>query len=330
MAKIAFVGDCHFRAFAQFASIDPETGLNSRLRDGLDILSWLAQKPGIDAFVFLGDIFDERRRIDTATVSNVVAGFRRFKVPVFCLVGNHDINQAYANDNTLKVLPDNVKVIDQPKCLLICGQRIGFIPYIHDTAAFKKEAASFPDLDIFCFHQALSEGKLGAYGATLDYQVSVADLPKANIAIGGHYHFPHEVAPGIHYAGSVMQLNFGERGEKKRIMLYDTSTSEFDSVPTVAPEFHLYDGLSQAKAGKHNERDFIKIVCSKAEAREAREAFPDAQVEVRKELKTERRTIAQEATVDDAVLLKDFLKERKPEGLAMDKLEEMGKALLNA
>lgn len=331
MAKILIWGDAHFHPFSQFATIDPSTGLNSRFKASLDLLYWIIdQAKEVDYVVQLGDIYESRTKLDPAVVALTVEAFKEFSKPVFVLVGNHDIWGSNASETTLRCLPPNIDVITNPRDIYLPEAHItiGMHPYTHDIAAFKKWSARSHDLDLVCFHQGLNEGRVGAYNATLDCNLSIKDLPDARMRWGGHYHLHQDVGDGrTFYAGSIFQCNFSERDEQKMIHILDTQTWDFTSIPTEAPTFHLYQTLAAAKAGKHKDCDFLRIVVTPKEVDQAKAEFPKAQLDVQKTLTKERRVIDDKAVSSDQDLLKGYLAEKKPE-LNEEKLLRLGLELL--
>ena len=330
MAKILIIGDIHACNPGQFAKIDPETGLNSRFKATLDLLYWLAELSAtVDLVVQVGDVFDSRTKIPTDVAALTVEAFKRFRVPVMAIPGNHDIFQKRATDNTLKILPSNVDVIDVPHEVYLPDHRltIGFHPFTEDTDSFKKWAKKCPQLDLFFFHQAIEGALFGAYNLQIPAAIGLDDLPKARWRFGGHVHKAQEVSEDTVIVGSVSQQTFGERDEPKRVIILDTQTWEFTSIPTQAPTFHLYPGLEAARGGKHKECDFLRIVCNPREVAQAKEEFPTAQLEVQKELTKERRIVSESATSTDKELLTTYLEDKKPE-LNEEKLIRLGLEML--
>lgn len=328
--KILVIGDIHAHPWGQFASVGLD-GVNTRLRNTLNLLEELAKlSHTVDMTVQVGDVWHSRRQLDTATAALTVEAFKGFSSNTFCLVGNHDVYSSSAKDNTLKILPSNIRVIDEPTIIARDGLRIGFHPFTADDEAFRVWARQVDPLDLFFFHQGLVGGVVGAFNVPLPAHLDVADLPKSRLSIGGHLHTHQRVAEGVYYAGSLYQCDIGERGSQKVYMIVDITDAQWDFtvVPTSAPSFHLYPSVENARKGSHLECDFLRIQCKKSEVDAVKQEFPKAQVEVVKELVTEKRVITQETASSDATLLESFVQERKPE-LDHEKLMKLGMELLN-
>lgn len=330
--RIAFLGDIHAHPWSQFATIDPATGINSRLQLTINLLKDLAAalNQEVDLVIQLGDVFHSRQKIDATTAALTVEALKDFQVPFLCLVGNHDMWGNSARQNTLKILPANIEVIDSPRVMTISGSRIGLHPFTPNDQEFKSWAKTTGNLDLCCFHQGLKESVVGAFNVPLAAHLGIEDLPATKWAIGGHIHKPQAVTSRIHYAGSLYQTDMGERNEEKRVLILDTATEELTSVPTATPEFHLYSSLGAAKVGRHKEWDFVRIQSTPLEVRAVQDAFPNAQVEVVKELKTEKRKIDAEATQSDSGLLDAYLKDKGPTDLDVERLKSLGEGFLRA
>lgn len=327
--RIAFLGDIHAHPWSQFATIDPQTGINSRLQITVNLLRELAYalNQEVDLIIQCGDIWHSRQKIDATTAALTVEALKEFQVPFLALVGNHDMWGSKATQNSLKILPSNIEVIDTPRVVSIQNQRIGLHPFTSDAEEFKQWSKAQKQLDVFSFHQGISGSTVGAFSVPLAAHLDLTDLPDSNWAIGGHVHKPQALAERVYYAGSLYQTDMGERNENKRILILDTQTQEIASVPTETPEFHLYASLTAARNGKHKEWDFVRIQSTPHEAKAAEEEFPKAQIEVIKEVKSEKRKISKTATESDSALLDAYLQERKSD-LDQGKLKRMGEEFM--
>lgn len=339
MAKLLLVGDQHFHQYSAFASIDPETGLNSRLLDQLDLLDEIAKirdKHQCDATVWLGDFWHSRTKLDAQVVSLVTEKvYERWTGrESYFLVGNHDCLGDTPDQNSLAMLSPLGRIISEPSRLQLPGRvKCHAYPFQRNPELLKRQFEDmhrFGKPDLLIAHCGLDEGAVGAYNISIKASVSIKDLPGARFSALGHYHKPQEfigLGGPVVYVGSIQQVDMGERDEQKSVIILDTKTWEFTRIPLSGPEFHLYPDLPSARRGRHKEQDFIRIQCRKAEAEEAKNEFPKAQIEVVKDLTKERRVIDTTAGTSDKSLLESYLNERNPE-LDRERLLRLGLSLL--
>jgi DNA repair exonuclease SbcCD nuclease subunit len=79
-------------------------------------------------------------------------------------------------------------------------------------------------------------------GVSIVSKMGLRDLVgKYEYALLGHYHLPQEMIANeikVYYAGSPIQLDWGEKHEEKRFLIVDTETETIESVPTVGYKQH--------------------------------------------------------------------------------------------
>ncbi len=101
---------------------DPETGLNTRLQDFLRAFDELAEQAlarQVDAVIFAGDAYKSREPSQThqREFARRVARIAAAGIPVYLLVGNHDVPAALHRAHALEIFPtlavENVHVGDR-------------------------------------------------------------------------------------------------------------------------------------------------------------------------------------------------------------------------
>ena len=341
--RCLIAGDQHHHNWSAFSSVDPATGLNTRLLDQLRTLEQIAkvrdQYDCAQTF-WLGDWWHSRSKLDADLVSVVTQKvydlWAGHETTWIC--GNHDLVGAGddATRNSLSMLSPLGRIISTPTRLeLPGGAGCHAYPFRRNPELLKHEFAratkdwGVPDL--LLLHQGIDEALVGAYNVSIKASLSVRDLPPARFTAAGHYHRPQTVSdqPTVVYAGSIMQTDMSDRLDGPRsVIILDTDTWDFTRVPLDGPQFHLYPDLASAKSGKHRECDFVRIQCRKAEVEEARALLPTAQVELVRELVQERRVIPAGAGESDKALLESYIAERKPE-LDHERLLKLGLELLD-
>ncbi len=73
--------------------------------------------------------------------------------------------------------------------------------------------------------------------------ISVSDLVgKYELVLIAHYHKPQEIIKdgfSLYYVGSLIQLDWGEKGEEKRFLVVDSDTLQVDKVPITKYRQHI-------------------------------------------------------------------------------------------
>jgi len=88
--------------------------------------------------------------------------------------------------------------------------------------------------------------------------VSVKDLVnKYKLVLVGHYHKPQEIlADGfsLYYSGSLIQLDWGEKGDDKRFLVVDSETLDVEIIPTTSYKKHVELELTES-----NKEEVLKL-----------------------------------------------------------------------
>ena len=151
--KILHFADLHL-GVESYGRIDPATGVSSRLTDFLSALDQVvdyALQNNIDLVLFCGDAYKSRepnqtqqrefaRRINRLSTSGV---------PLFLLVGNHDMPNAVGKATTTEIFNalavENVYVSDHPEVYRISTPggaiQIASLPWLRRSVLLSKEDA---------------------------------------------------------------------------------------------------------------------------------------------------------------------------------------------
>lgn len=120
--RILHFADLHL-GVTTYGRPDPETGLNSRFLDFLKVLDEMvdfALHGDVDLVLFCGDAYDSQRPEPTEQreFARRVAKLTSHNIPVFLLVGNHDLPQAWGRATAVEVFdaltPESVTVAPKP------------------------------------------------------------------------------------------------------------------------------------------------------------------------------------------------------------------------
>jgi DNA repair protein SbcD/Mre11 len=236
-----------------YAKLDPETGLSSRLLDffkDFDFIIDTAIEKQVDAIVFAGDAYKTRDPNPTQQrgFGERVKRASKAGIPVILVVGNHDTPNAEGRANTLDIYSaleiDNVWVSREPELLNIPTKsgnlQIVTLPWLHkndyktvaDKITLLYDKLNGKDPAIFLSHAEVEGSEYGsekgmAIANDVTIPLSLLQDRRLNYVALGHIH-KHQVLstdPLVVYAGSPHRIDFGEEKEEKGICLVDIPTA---------------------------------------------------------------------------------------------------------
>jgi len=128
---------------------DTHLGVRSNSREWMDIIEDyfrnffipLLQKEGRpgDVVVHCGDVFDSRQSINLYVLNKGINIFEDIAkiMPIYMIIGNHDIFMKYTNDiNSLKVFRhvENITIFEKPTHVMFGNKKMFFLPWVekHD------------------------------------------------------------------------------------------------------------------------------------------------------------------------------------------------------
>lgn len=258
MSRIVIFSDLHAHPFKPYATLLPN-GRNSRLQDALDCITQVREHAiavGADLVLFGGDMFHIRKNIHVASFNLVYEEMAKFsleKIPIAMIHGNHDQADREGDEFSVYAFGSFSTVIDKPKWLAIDGasrqDRIGIlgVPYTEDLdhlrAIADQEAPSDVTHRIFLGHFGIQGAKLGAdfvYSNPYDAQLSDFGPERFDASFLGHYHLYQQVGAAkqnVHFIGAPLQHTWGDRGQERGFLIYDTETRTHEHVPLKSPKF---------------------------------------------------------------------------------------------
>lgn len=175
------------------------------------------------AVFFLGDLFDDRRAINTRTLNFVKAAFldriAELNIPMFCIIGNHDIhykNSLHPNSVSpiLREYP-TIRVIDEPTDIEISGRKFLLVPWVcqdnrqHVCDAIESESSAtvlVGHFDIIGFDMQV--GNPSRHG------FDPATFSHFDLVVSGHYHVSSRHG-NIWYPGTPYQMTRADNGQVK-------------------------------------------------------------------------------------------------------------------
>jgi DNA repair exonuclease SbcCD nuclease subunit len=198
---------------------------NKRSEEALDMFDMAVELLYNDSIrtVFIpGDLTDDTT-LPNWLEKRLVATLRRFHDVEFVIDGgNHDSTKTYSSVSQLDVLAelDNVTVINNFK--VEYGETNGItwtaVPHMRSQKEFLAAVQSLHQglrTDVLMIHCMVdSRLDLGPNDLNID-SITLSKLAPCfgNIWVG-HQHVPVELAPNMHIPGSMLELNFGELGER--------------------------------------------------------------------------------------------------------------------
>ena len=181
---------------------------------------------------FLGDFFDTVYNKGTLPVDILNTLLRFFstewKVPLFMLVGNHDMFDAAETEHGLSFLPHTnplIRVIDTPT-------RIGgelWVPWRRSVETVSQILSEHHDADVIFGHFdiigfKMSHTRLSTEG--VDQKLFPKDVP----VYSGHYHTP-QTHGNIQYIGSPYQLTLSEAEDQKQLLILNENYRITETIP---------------------------------------------------------------------------------------------------
>lgn len=229
--KLIVFSDGHIGEYSE-GSIDPKTGLNTRLLDTLNVWDWvrnLALTEKADLVVFGGDRFKPHN--PPAWMRDLAdERLNRFRIDglrIACLLGNHDIYDKagrWHSFNGVQVWNgySNITVFDKPGILDYDGIVFSFLPY-----GFREldRGLNPSDTNILFFHDSvIGLSRDGKYVANSGILREAIDKEEFSLVMGGHIHLRQELAfqnaPAVHIGTPLERIQDGDQGPKGAIIVH--------------------------------------------------------------------------------------------------------------
>jgi DNA repair exonuclease SbcCD nuclease subunit len=241
MMRFGLSADWHFAGYTQDKLIGNLPERLRALKSCIESILIHCREHGIDRFVIAGDILHGKSIIYALAQSVLIDLFNAHSDIEFIIIdGNHDLS-GKGNDavSALRglVACENVVLISRSMRDYFEYYDIAFVPYAYDMAeTIKKNSCKY-----LVSHFGLNEAILNS-GVSIVSKMGLKDLiGKYECVFLGHYHTPQEIISDeikVYYAGSPIQLDWGEKHEEKRFLIVDTDAGTIESVPTIGYKQH--------------------------------------------------------------------------------------------
>ncbi len=248
--KFAFIADLHLSGFGN-DPIDSVENLPLRIasiKRCLEFIILECKKRNINTLEIGGDLLNDKSLIYVVAQNLLLQFFRNHKDFKFIIIdGNHDVtDKGKYLKSGLECLDSesNVVRIKNSSFMNIEDKKIFHVPWTFGMFEDIKNNKA----DILISHFGLSEAVLSS-GISVKSEISVKDLiGKYKLVLLGHYHKPQEmILPEIslYYSGSIIQKDWGEKGEEKRFLIIDTDNLSVESIPIEGYKKHYYFSLNE-------------------------------------------------------------------------------------
>lgn len=352
MAKILLFSDIH---------IHNHKKSYERLQDCIKAFEWVfntARENGIKSIIFGGDLLHERQKIDSCvyqSIYNVLKNNSDFDL--YLLLGNHDI---WFNEKTdvSGVYPfesiSGIKVIGKAQTIQIEDSEWDFLPFTHDPVeSLKKFELKNIDKRFLVGHISIDGAVLNSGGQISDViiehdgemvKVSEELFSSYKYSFFGHYHKAQKLSKNVEYIGSPLELSFGEAGEEKHLIIFDTKTCKKEYVINNFSPKHVYvyqDEIDDIKKNDVN-NNFVCVLSedlscnsSKEKLDFIKENFSPQSLQFKKfsskkTQKEDKKKIEEIKFVinDDNKMIEKYIEKYNSKNLNFETLKEIGEKIL--
>lgn len=247
--KAFIVGDLQASIWGQQVTPD---GVNQRLMDLIEQLYRirdLANERNIRWVFIVGDIFEERGKLDVVVLTLLIRclySFKKLDINVILLVGNHDRIPA-GEFHALEALKRHVfGVVDKPTMLMCDKVNVLALPYDPEPRnTVRKLKAVGNDAELILLHVAVKGVKLPS-GERWAEGIRLKHIPKKAVVLMGHDHHHKKLRKKVWYVGSLLQLDWGDAGVEKVFAEYNSKTQSVKWHKSYGPQFINY-GVRKSK-----------------------------------------------------------------------------------
>eukprot|EP00892_Ulva_mutabilis_P005450 jgi/Ulvmu1/3277/UM151_0025.1 len=242
-------------------------------RDSLHSVSAIAAEHNAGC-IFLGDFWDARENVPHRLLRQVEESLRDWSHPTISITGNHDqasLSGVEHNMSILETICPQWKVLSCPTLL----NNAAWIPYRADQKELRQLLSAARErsqpLSAMFVHADITGARFNTSQqahAGVGQDAFPQDIP----TYSGHYHLPQTVPnTSITYIGSPFQLNFGEAGETKRVLLLDERFQLLRSIPLCCgPEHHVLPWASRDEwllgdLRRFNSRSIVRVTAPSSE-----------------------------------------------------------------
>eukprot|EP01114_Cavostelium_apophysatum_P016743 TRINITY_DN4822_c0_g1_i1.p1 TRINITY_DN4822_c0_g1~~TRINITY_DN4822_c0_g1_i1.p1 ORF type:complete len:1079 (+),score=321.61 TRINITY_DN4822_c0_g1_i1:140-3376(+) len=285
VSRIGIFGDIHFQ----------DKGL-ARIKDTADWIIDELERQKVQAVVCLGDVLDTREMVSVNAQSTAFRFFnelsrRLANVPIHILLGNHDMNLKHSHDvSSLDSLAmdgmkaSNIYLHKGTAVAELNGNECLLMPYyedqgkiLADIAKLEKERGKDWLSKVVGFGHLAIDGAKRYHSVSKPYEGPTGAGAFAGLkrVFSGHFHVHQKLGRNFVYVGSPLQFNFGDSGDERGIVIYDTAKDIFKHI--VNPHCHAFRKITDndvsyaEKNPKLFERTFVMVQYTSAKTPQQKE-----------------------------------------------------------
>ena len=276
--KIALFSDLHAHPFKPYAHV-LENGMNSRLSDAVSCIEQIRIKcieNDVSVVLFGGDMFHVRRNINVSAFNAVYEELSKFKqdsIEVVMIHGNHDQADRYGDEHSIHAFRSFAHIIDKPGCLSVNDRHnkklaVLGVPYTENIEHLRQVVGD-KTIEPVLLCPRLMLGHLGIQGAKVgadfvytnpnDAAVSDLSVDQFDAVYLGHYHMHQKIARNAWYIGAPLQHNWGDSGQWRGFLIYDTDTGVHEKVTLSYPRFMK---IEKSEDMELTNGDYVRLACN--------------------------------------------------------------------
>jgi DNA repair exonuclease SbcCD nuclease subunit len=193
-------------------------------------IPWLDQnmKKG-DVFYCLGDVFDNRQNLNLMIASYAIDLFEKIakKIPVYIIVGNHDIYKKNSNEiSSVDILKNiqGVTIYKEPEIHEFKNSRCLLMPWRRDKIHEKETLALYSNIDyVFC-HSEVSGIRVNSNPHVIHEGGNSSQIYNGYKGMySGHIHYSQK-NKNVTFVGNIFQMNRSDRNNPKGIWTLEPDT----------------------------------------------------------------------------------------------------------
>jgi len=221
-----------------------------------------AYKNGVETVIHNGDLFEIKDRIPQDLYNKAWVFFKEISKDFNLVlnIGNHDSPTIYKTSESSGLLPfsEFATIIKEVTDIQTDNTFMRVIPYGLATG----ETVTKPKIGGNCI-LVLHEEIAGVTFGNTGYRAKRMDLPLAKLkewsfVLDGHIHKPQQMYDNIHFIGSLLPVDWGEAGDRKRFFHYNGG--DLKSILIPHQQFiKLEGGLLEEAKKIINGEDFFRI-----------------------------------------------------------------------
>lgn len=199
-------------------------------QDCLDFIDWFCERVkenDCDYVAFLGDWNENRSALNIQTLNYSYKGAKKINdlgVPVFFLVGNHDLYLRHTRE-IHSVVPfaefSNFKMIDHPHLEENIEGNVLFVPFLFEEEYEELLQPKYLKTPVWAGHFEFRGFEITAYGTKMLTGPDPGRFKGPKHIVSGHFH-KRQSSKNVTYIGNTFPMDFGDAGDYDRgMMIYD-------------------------------------------------------------------------------------------------------------